>query len=76
MHQPIVPIFTAIPSVPIVANTPVFTDHIPDYIRAKLLNSNQDMIFDSPMPGASPKFFDSDCSRFYFPNPLCKNILI
>ena len=50
------PILTPIPSVPIITSTPIQTDLIPDYIRNKLLNSSQDMIFDSPMPGLGHKF--------------------
>lgn len=69
------PIIAPIPSVPIITNTPIQTDLIPEYIRNKILSSSQDMIFDSPMPGLGHKF-DPESSRLFLPNPFCKNEFI
>jgi hypothetical protein len=76
LQQPLFPMLSPLPSIPIITSTPIQTEIIPDYIRAKLMNSNQDTIFDSPMPGVNPsKFFDSDASRLFFPNPLCNHLI-
>ena len=52
--------------------TVIQNDMLPEFLRNKLMNASQEMIFDSPMPCAGLKLFDADNSRVLFPsNNFC-----